>query len=56
MRRDMEILYCQILGKDTSECNKETMVLSAFRTMIELIRSPDEYVKRLGEGRGMDKM
>lgn len=43
-------------GKNTSECNKETMVLRAFRMMIELIRNPDEYVKRLGEGRGMDKM
>ena len=43
------------LGKNTSECNKETMVLRAFRTMIELMKSPEEYLKRLSEGRGMDR-
>lgn len=43
------------LGKNTSECNKETMVLRAFRTMIELMKSPEEYLKRLSEGKGMDR-
>ena len=44
------------LGKNTSECNKETMVLRSFRTMIDMMRSPEEYLKRLGEDRGMDRL
>lgn len=44
------------LGKNPSECNKETMVLRSFRTMIELMHSPEEYLKRLGEDRGMDRL
>lgn len=44
------------LGKNTSECNKETMVLRSFRTMIDLTKNPKEYVKRLSEGRGMDRL
>ena len=44
------------LGKNTSECNKETMVLRSFRTMVDLMRSPEEYLKRLGEDRGMDRL
>lgn len=44
------------LGKNTAECNKETMALRSFRTMIELMRSPEEYIKRLNEGYGMDKL
>ncbi len=43
-------------GKNTSECNKETMVLRSFRTMVDLMRSPEEYLKRLGENRGMDRL
>lgn len=43
-------------GKNTSECNKETMVLRSFRTMIELMKNPEEYLKRLSEGRGMDRL
>ncbi len=44
------------LGKNTAECNKETMVLRSFRTMIELMKNPEEYLKRLREGRGMDRL
>lgn len=43
-------------GKNTAECNKETMVLRSFRTMLEFMRNPEEYLKRLKEGRGMDKL
>ena len=43
-------------GKNTSECNKETMVLRSFRTMIDFMRSPEEYLRRLGENRGMDRL
>lgn len=42
-------------GKNTAECNKETMVLRSFRTMVDFMRSPEEYAKRLGESRGMDR-
>lgn len=44
------------LGKNTAECNKETMALRSFRTMIDLMRSPEEYLRRLGEDRGMDRL
>ncbi len=44
------------LGKNTAECNKETMVLRSFRTMLDLMRSPEEYLKRLGGDRGMDRL
>ncbi|MCI6552812.1 MAG: hypothetical protein MR430_04645 [Lachnospiraceae bacterium] len=41
-------------GKNTAECNKETLVLRAFRTMLDLRREPEVYLKRLRERRGMD--
>lgn len=42
-------------GKNTASCNKETMVLRAFRTMTEMKKDPVHYRKRLSEGFGMDK-
>lgn len=42
-------------GKNTSICNKERMVLHAFRDMIEMKKAPEVYLKRLTDGRGMDK-
>ncbi len=42
-------------GKNTESCNKETMVLRAFRTMAEMEKDPEHYKKRLSEGFGMDK-
>ena len=42
-------------GKNTASCNKETMVLRAFRTMTEMKKDPIHYKKRLSEGFGMDK-
>lgn len=44
------------LGKNTSECNKETMVLRSFRTMVDLMHNPEEYLRRFSEGRGMDRL
>ena len=44
------------IGKNTSCCNKEAMVLNAFRAMVEMKKHPDTYVKRLTEGRGMDQL
>ncbi len=43
-------------GKNTAECNKETLVLRSFAAMIELMKNPEEYLKRLREGRGMDRL
>ncbi|HAG69405.1 MAG TPA: hypothetical protein DCL38_05470 [Lachnospiraceae bacterium] len=42
------------LGKNPVTCNKETMVLNAFATLIDMKRDPDVYVKRIESGRGMD--
>lgn len=44
------------IGKNTSCCNKEAMVLGAFRTMLDMQKDPDTYVRRLTEGRGMDQL
>lgn len=44
------------IGKNPRTCNKEKMVMRAFRTMIDMCRNPDEYVRRLEEGRGEDKL
>ena len=44
------------IGKNTSVCNKEAMVLNAFRTMIEMKKDPDTYVERLTRGTGMDEL
>ena len=42
------------MGKNTSACNKETMVLNAFRCMLDMKKDPETFLKRLSEGRGMD--
>lgn len=44
------------IGKNPSGCNKETMVLNAFRTMIDMKKDPDTYVERLTRGTGMDEL
>lgn len=44
------------IGKNTSGCNKEALVLGAFRTMIDMKKDPDTYVRRLTEERGMDQL
>ena len=46
----------QEIGKNTSCCNKEAMVLNAFRTMIDMKKDPDTYVERLTRGTGMDEL
>lgn len=43
-------------GKNTENCNKEKMVLQAFKTMADMKKAPDYYRKKLGEGVGMDKL
>lgn len=42
-------------GKNTDSCNKETMVLRAFRSMAGMKKDPEHYKKRLSDGFGMDK-
>lgn len=44
------------IGKNTSACNKEAMVLNAFRTMIDMQKEPETYLKRLTAGIGMDQL
>ena len=44
------------IGKNPVECNKERMVLNAFRMMIDMKADPQTYVKRLEEGRGEDRL
>lgn len=34
-------------GKNTESCNKEDMVLHAFRTMAKMRKSPEEYLKKM---------
>lgn len=44
------------LGKNPEGCNKETLVLNAFREMANMKRDPDEYVKRIESGKGNDRL
>ena len=44
------------IGKNPVECNKERMVLNAFRMLIDMKADPETYVRRLEEGRGEDKL
>lgn len=43
-------------GKNSFQCNKERMVLKAFRTMIDMRQAPAEYVRKFMEGPGMDRI
>lgn len=44
------------IGKNTSVCNKEAMVLNAFRTMQNLKKDPQTWTKRITAGEGMDQL
>lgn len=44
------------IGKNPRTCNKEKMVMRAFRMMIDMMKAPEEYMKRLEEGKGMDEL
>lgn len=43
-------------GKNTAQCNKEEMILRAFRMMADMKKNPDVFIKRLNDGMGMDKI
>lgn len=42
-------------GKNTANCNKEKMVLQAFRTMAEMKKEPARYQRKLSEGSTLDR-
>ena len=42
-------------GKNTDVCNKDRMVLKAFRDMIDMKKDPAIYIKRMTLGKGMDQ-
>jgi hypothetical protein len=44
------------IGKNDVRCNKEKMVLQAFDVMLKMSENPDEIIKKLQSGEGMDKM
>lgn len=44
------------LGKNSNDCNKDLMVLNTFYRMSELIENPEAMIRKLNEGRGMDKL
>lgn len=44
----------QDYGKNGPDCDKEELILEAFTMMSEMKRNPQEYVKRLNSGLGMD--
>lgn len=44
------------LGKNPAACNKETLVLNAFKEMANMKRYPEEYVKRIESGKGNDRL
>lgn len=46
----------QDTGKNSGTCNKERMAMKAFRTMINMVKEPEEYRKRLERGEGMDRL
>lgn len=43
-------------GKNTEQCNKEEMILQAFRAMADMKKEPDIFIKKLNDGTGMDKI
>lgn len=46
----------QDTGKNSGTCNKERMVMKSFRTMIDMVKEPEIYRKRLERGEGMDRL
>lgn len=42
-------------GKNTAGCNKEDMVLRSFMMMADMQKCPEDYMKKLGDWKGMDQ-
>lgn len=43
-------------GKDIVIGGRERLLLDTFMGMVELMENPEEYIKRLDEGLGMDRL
>ena len=43
-------------GKNGIRCNKEKMVLQAFDVMLKMSENPEDIIRRLQSGEGMDKL
>lgn len=43
-------------GKNTEQCNKEAMILKAFRAMADMKKDPDVFIKRMNDGTRMDRL
>ena len=60
----IDLFVCQMdqynimhdVGKNDGRCNKEKMVIQAFDVKLKMSENPDEIVKKLQSGEGMDKM
>lgn len=48
-------LFVNDVGKNNADCNKDLIIMDTFTLMARLIDYPEEIIKRLNEGRGMDK-
>ncbi|MCR5421290.1 MAG: hypothetical protein K6E98_09795 [Lachnospiraceae bacterium] len=44
------------LGKNPMACNKESLVLNAFKEMANMKRDPATYIKRIQSGKGNDRI
>ena len=44
------------IGKNTSSCNKESVVLGAFYDMAKMLKDPDTYEKKLKDSPGSDRL
>lgn len=44
------------IGKNPRSCNKESMVLGAFRSMLDMKADPETYIRRLTDRPGMDQL
>ena len=42
-------------GKNTASCNKEDMVLRSFMMMADMLKCPEDYMKKLSDWKGMDQ-
>ena len=45
----------QDIGKNYADCDKEALVLDTFLLMARMIKAPEDYVRRLESGPGMDR-
>lgn len=44
------------IGKNTAYCDKELMVLYSFMGMAQLMNDPEGYIKKMNEGKGLDRL